>query len=352
MTRSILVLPLILFVFVQIANAQTYYVNPTTGKDSNPGTETEPFATLEKSVMVANELTGRGQIIIKLFPGLYILKDKLVINPTRIMDDTSKYVIEAVTMPDDTAWTPYQLPVIQSSSPNNSNTQFRHAVGFLVASDNVVIRGLKFIGNPKNFTGVPRPETSYYYPITKENKNLKNLEVSQCYFIAEKNSSPIQGGIWVDGPNTHIDHCVFYNCRNAILLFNSVEGFSITNCIIYGAYESAFWMGPIDSAFTFQNNIVTKCNFFWVRPSNISPNYHFSNSVISENNHYIGVYGKTDSLIETSNDKNLVEKNVTKTGTVMLVELKNDRLPRDFLQVLSGSAGYATGAGIFHKKNN
>ncbi|HEX4852480.1 MAG TPA: right-handed parallel beta-helix repeat-containing protein, partial [Puia sp.] len=210
--------------------------------------------------------------------------------------------------------------------------------------------GIKFMGNPNNLTGLPRPQAYYYYPITKENKNLKNLEVSQCYFIAEKNSAPIQGGIYVNGPNTHIDRCVFYNCRNAILLFSSAEGFSITHCIIYGAYESAIWMGPVDSAFRFEGNIVTKCNFFWVRPSKISPRYQFENSMISENNHYLGTYGNGENLVELNDYKNVMEKNIIKTGSVNLVEMKTETLPHDFLQVLPGSPGSSSGAGIFNKK--
>jgi hypothetical protein len=177
-----------------------------------------------------------------------------------------------------------------------------------VASNNVVIKGIKFIGNPKNLTGIPRPEAFYYYPIAKENKDLKNLEVSQCYFIAEKNSAPIQGAIYAQGPNTHVDHCIFYNCRNGILLFTAAEGFSITNCIIYGAYESAVWMGPVDSAFRFENNIITK------------------------------------------DYKNVVEKNITKMGAIDLIEMTTETLPGDFLQVLPGSPGSTIGAGIFSKK--
>lgn len=144
--------PLLLMTFILFylySNSQVFYVNTVAGKDSNPGTINEPLATLEKSVTMANALTGNGQITIKLFPGLYLLQDKVVINPTRIMNDTTKFTIEAKTMPDDTAWTPYDMPVIQSVSANNSNTQFPHAVGILVAAENVTIRGLKFIGNPK-----------------------------------------------------------------------------------------------------------------------------------------------------------------------------------------------------------
>lgn len=252
MNKLILLISIAFASICQNGFSQTYFADPVNGSDNNKGSFEGPFATLEKAVKTANESTGTGQLTIKLFPGLYVLIDKLILNPVRVIDDTTTYTIEAVILPDDTSWTAYKMPIIHSISPNNSEIQFPHATGILVASNNVVVRGLKFIGNPKNFSGSPYPETFYYYPISKENEKLKCLEVSQCFFIAEKNSAPIQGGVWAHGPNTNVNHCVFYKCRNAILLFKSVEGFSITNSIIYGAYESAIWMGPIESNFIFK----------------------------------------------------------------------------------------------------
>lgn len=344
-----------LFLFISIVFAsicqdgfsQTYFTDPLNGNDNNKGSSKEPFATLEKAVKEANESTGTGQITIKLFPGLYVLQDKLILNPVRVINDTTKYTIEAVVMPDDTSWTAYKMPIIQSISTNNSATQFPHATGILVASDNVVIRGLKFIGNPKSFSGSPNLKT-YYYPISKENEKLKHLEVSQCLFIAEKNSAPIQGGIWAHGPETNVNNCVFYNCRNAILLFKSVEGFSITNSIIYGAYQSAIWMGPIQSNFVFKNNVITKCDYFWVRPENTSPKYQFSDCLISENNHYTGFYTNV-GLIETSSNKNFKEMNVIKQGKVNLIEVNGDVLPDNILHLKPESVGYSLKAGIFKK---
>ena len=91
----------------------------------------KPFKTLTKAVQTANELTGKGSINIKLFPGMYILYDKVSINPVRILGDTEKFTIEALIMPDDSNWAPEKIPVIQSISDNNSITQIPHAVGLL-----------------------------------------------------------------------------------------------------------------------------------------------------------------------------------------------------------------------------
>ena len=131
MRMAIFIYLIILISFCQHVIAQDFFVNPSSGSDGNIGTMDKPFKTLTKAVQTANELTGKGSISIKLFPGRYILYDKVSINPVRILGDTEKFTIEALIMPDDSNWTPEKMPVIQSISDNNSITQMSHAVGLL-----------------------------------------------------------------------------------------------------------------------------------------------------------------------------------------------------------------------------
>jgi hypothetical protein len=137
------------------------------------------------------------------------------------------------------------------------------------------------------------------------------------------------------------------------LLFRSVDGFSITHTVMYGANESAIWMGPIDSAFVFKNNVVTKCHYFWVRPENSKPAYCFSDSLVTDNDFYTGFYTRT-GLVEASSESNgrFTEKNIVRSGTVRLVDKSEETLPRDYLNLTPESAGYALGAGIFRTTKN
>ena len=336
--KLFLLLNLSMFLY-QTNYAQVLFVNPSAGNDDNNGTINKPFKSLEKAVKTANGLTGKGSVNIKLYPGMYLLHDKLSINPVRILRDEDKYVIEALMMPDDSSWTPEKMPVIQSVSDNNSITQMSHAVGILVSTNNVIIRGLKFIGNPN-------PSVTRYYPITRENYALKSLEVSQCYFIAEKNSTSIQGGIWAHGQETNVDHCIFYNCRNGVLLLGGVKNCSITNSIIYGAYQSAIWVGAEDPGFVFKNNIVSQCDYFWVKLGFNNATYQFDNCVIVNNNHYTGV-NKDHKLHETI--EKYIENNVIKTGELQFVEKSDGFMPFDYLHPATGALGYALNAGIFIK---
>jgi len=341
MIKRHLIMFAISMIFIPFMFAQEIYVDINNGNDNNTGILNEPLKTLEKAVKVANELTGTGTISIKLLPGLYILNDKVLINPVRVFGVSDRFIIEAMFMPDDSNWTPEKMPIIQSISGNNSITQMPHAVGLMVSSENVTLRGLKFIGNPN-------PSVTRYYPITRENSTLKSLEVSQCYFIAEKNSTPIQGGIWAHGQETNVSHCIFYNCRNGVLLLGGVKNCSITNSIIFGAYQSAIWVGQEDPNFVFNNNIISQCDFFWVKLGFNNAKYKFSNCVITGNNHYTGV-NRERKLSETT--ETYEEKDIIKSGKLILVEKNEESLPFNYLHPTPETLGSSLNVGIFKKQN-
>ncbi|MCW3119257.1 MAG: hypothetical protein JWM28_3339 [Chitinophagaceae bacterium] len=321
-------------------SAQTIYVDVVKGRYEAKGTLTDPLAGLEQAVALASGFTGNEPVTIKVAPGLYVISQLLETRTGNLLNDTMRYTIEATVMPDDPDWLPTKMPVIQSISRDNSITQFVHSAGFLVAKNNVSFKGLKFTGNAN-------PSVRYYYPVTRENETLKGLEISKCYFIGEKNSEPIQGAVWAHGAGIAIDHCIFYGCKNALLLFKSISGFSVTNSIIYGSYESAVWFGPFTAGFTFRNNIVSHCNYFWVRPDNTQPAYSFTNSLITGNKEYMGYYG-SKGLVPTEKNSH-TETGIRKTGNVLLSEVKTEGLPKDYLNLTADSDGKEIGAGIFKK---
>lgn len=332
---------ILLLLIIRNLQAQTLYIDPVKGSDTADGTAGAPLASIQRALYLAEDYTGKEEIRIKLFPGLYLLKDKIVIDKKR--SELFPFYIEAAIMPDDEDWEPTKMPVIQSISSNNSVTQFPHAIGFMIASDNVTLKGLKFTGNAN-------PEVKYYYPVNRENENLKGLDISQCYFIGERNSAPVQGGIWAHGAGTRVDHCIFYNCKNALLLFKSISDFSLTHSIIYGAYEAAVWFGPFDSDFVFKNNIVSNCAYFWLRAENTFPKYIFSSSLIAGNDGFMGYYAKNGAV--PADNYAQTENQIQKSGKLVLSEVKTNGLPKDYLNPTKRSAGQELGAGIFIKPKN
>ncbi len=339
MNRSFSILMILLCISAGSLNAQTIFVDAVKGRDEAKGTIADPFSNLERGVALATSFSGNEPVTIRIYPGLYTLQQQVEIKTGKVSGDTVKYTIEAVVMPDDTAWQAGSMPVIQSVSPDNSTNQFVHAVGFLIAKNNVTFRGLKFLGNAN-------PLVRYYYPITRENENLKGLEISQCYFIGEKNSAPIQGAVWAHGAATKIDHCIFYGCKNALLFFKSIRDFSITHSIISGAYEAAAWDWGTGNDFEFRNNIVTNCNYFWLRAPNTFPTYTFRNSIIAGVNQYMGYW---DNGLVPAEKSNHIETGIKKTGKILLSEVKTQGLPNDYLNLLPQSDGNELKAGIFKK---
>lgn len=331
-------LSIILLLVVRALQAQTVHVNATTGNDAANGKVETPVATLQRAIELAKTFKPGESVAVKVAPGLYTLRDQVVID--KLNTDEAWLTIEAAAMPDDTDWKPAQMPVIQSISGNNNKTQFQHAVGFLIAGDHVRIRGLKFIGNSN-------PQVQYYYPVSRKDSTLTGLDVSQCYFIGERNSAPIQGSIWAHGAGIHVDHCIFYGTKNALLLFMAIRDFSLKNSIIVGAYESAVWFGTFHEPFVFENNIIANSEYLWLRAEKTYPKYRFKNCLFTNMAHEMGYYGQNGAVPAEKNAH--LEEHVGRSGNMVLSEVATNGLPRDYLNPLPNSAGKELNAGIFKK---
>lgn len=328
----------IILLLVRPLHAQTIHVNVSTGNDAANGKAETPVATLQRAIELAKTFKTGESVTVKVGPGLYTLRDQVAIDKRNT--DEAWLTVEAAVMPDDTNWKPAQMPVIQSISANNNKTQFQHAVGFLIAADHVRIRGLKFIGNGN-------PEVKYYYPVSRKDSTLTGLDVSQCYFIGERNSAPIQGSIWAHGAGIHVDHCIFYGTKNALLLFMAIRDFSLKNSIIVGAYESAVWFGTFHEPFVFENNIVANSEYLWLRAEKTYPKYQFKNCLFTGMQHEMGYYGQNGA---TPTDRNAhSEEQIARTGKLLLSEVATNGLPKDYLNPLPQSAGKELNAGIFKK---
>lgn len=333
---------MIIFCALTQVKAQTLYVDAVKGKDDGNGSITSPLKNLEKAIAITNTYSGHQVVHIKLAPGLYTITHMLNIKTALAKKDIMPYTIEATIMPDDASWQPASMPIIQSVGGNNMNDEFNHCVALLILKDNVSIKGIKFIGNPN-------PAVNDYYPIRRIDESLSGLTVSQCYFIGEKNSAPIQSAFWTNGLNIKVEHCIFYNCKNALVLGHSINGFSLTYTIISGSYESAIWFGAKGAPFTFNHNVVTNCNFLMVHRENGQPNYTISDSYITGNDHYLGYYNEAQDHLFATPTTNIKEVNIGKTGKIVLVPVKTEGMPHNYLNLDTTSDGRSTMAGIFKK---
>ena len=331
---SIILLLIISFVRV---TGQTLFVDPVNGQKHARGIIDDPISDLADAVARASDFSGDEPITIKLAPGLYLLSDQLVLAPLKKLPDTIHYTIEAMTNPDAPDWVPVKMPVIQSVSANNKNWgNFDHCAGIQVQRNNVCLRGIKFVGNTN-------PGVVYYYPVERHFQELSGLMISQCLFVGNRSSAPIQGAVFAQGKNIKIEHTVFYQCKNAVLCFMNVSGFALTYSIIYGSYEAAIMFGKY-SDFVFSNNVIANNNCFWVSIKDYTSHYVFSNSVITDNKVFMGLNGDT---IEVDKRTMPVMHHVQRFGKVELNGACKDTLLRNYLQLSAASAGQHTNAGIF-----
>ena len=332
----------VIFAIGQKLSAQTLFVDPVKGSDNANGSQAAPLASLPKAVALAGTFSGTEPISIKLAPGLYQLTSRLDITAGNNLADPAKFTIEAQIMPDDTTWNGYRMPVIMSVSGTNDQRKFPHAVGVIVARSNVVFRGLKF-------TGDPNPEVFYYYPVVRDSLGAHGLELSQCLFEGDRNSAAIQGALYLEGPGIHIDHCVFYGCKNALLAFENVSDVSLTHSIILDAYECAIWYGwknVPNEPFTFEHNVVSGCRAVLLAVSDQGAPFHFSHCLLTDNQYYMVKEANNDSGSEPSAVQPQ-EEDVRKSGHIQLMEVTTYGYPHDNLNLVLGSYGYDIGASLF-----
>ena len=331
-----------------LSAAATLYVDVQNGNDDNPGSSEMPLKTIEKAANIVNTLNEPGATI-KIAPGLYTLENECLISSKQQYSDENPLIIEASIMPDDPNWTPRDMPIIVSAlnPPAGENIKYIEASGLKVEMSHVVIRGLKFIGTP-----IPKV---MYYPIYRGGKDLDDLVVSQCMFLNDQHVSTSNVAVIANGHGLKIDHCVFYNCSNAAVYWNAQDGVSknnsMTYCIIDGGYVSGVWFCQTDEDFEFHHNIITHCQYAFMRDEKNQKTYKVNDCIINNNDFLSGKCNPNFELSETELETPYLEKNVIDTGEIELVKGAglDMEIPVRFLQVEKGTLGSDLGAGLFKK---
>ncbi len=351
MRNSILIGILALFCHLTIY-AQAVYVDSNIGDDKNPGTKSAPVFSIQKAAEIIKS-QDNNVYIMKINPGIYILDSHVSIATEKEMTD-KRIVIEAGILPDDTSWTPEKMPVITCQAKKGEIPEYYHfVVSFLIDESHVSIRGIKF-------HGYFYPNTRYF-PIARFNRTKTDLLVEQCMFVGDADISQIQVGVIAHGNEIKVDHCIFYKVRNTVVFFQDSgdgikTGNGITNTIIFGANHGVWTAWP-DKDFKFENNIISKCKYVWVKNNFNTTKYSIDNCVIVNNQYYKGM---ADSVRLSPGEFEITENNVTKKGEISLRLIGNEDkpfldsvdkpLPIDYMHIVPGSLGYDMGAGLFKKR--
>ncbi len=339
---------LIILLFNSYALTQTLYVDVMNGNDKNPGTKEKPLMTLKKAAEITNSSTMKGPSTIKVAPGIYNLNESVVFENSRLYTEKERLTIEAVILPDDPQWKPDSMPVLISTEfklkPEKSHEPIE-IPGLKVEVNHVTIRGLKFLGSPTL--------NIWYYPIGRLGKNLKDLIVSQCLFMAQRETLSMNVAILANGHGLVVDHCIFYNCRNPVVFWNAEGGISKGNvmkyCIVDGAFTSGIWVCQTGEDLEFHHNIITNCEYIWMRDYENTNTYRLRDCIITNYKHYSAKCGPNWEVNLTGPDIEYEEKNIIKEGKVILEKGNGIDIdvPRTFLHVVPGTLGSKLGAGLF-----
>jgi hypothetical protein len=253
----------------QAVEANTIYLNPATGADTNSGTQDSPLQTLAEAARRVNQAEGTGSMTVILSEGVYAVGETATFKPKRrSFTKTNRLTIRAEVLPDDPDWHTGRMPTLIHTLPlTGPKARSPLIFGMLTELSHVTIQGLKLLGAPV----VETPKQGMLvrvYPIGRMGRELDDLEIAQCLFAGDKVTSPNHLGILAHGSGIHVHHCVFYNAKLTVVFWTGgSRGHSMQNCFVHGAYGSGVWTTEIADDFDFRNNVIANGNYVWTYQS-------------------------------------------------------------------------------------
>lgn len=335
------------------------YLNPEIGNDNNTGKKENPLKSLFEAAKRVNAANGKGAITIYLSEGIYGLDATVTFHPANWrFSKTDRLTIRAEILPDDSIWNPAKMPVIISTMPlnfkPNGNNDPLHGTsyGIQIEVSHVTIQGLRVLGTPVH----ERPADGYVrrnYPIVREGRNLDDLRVTQCLFIGDKHAVPNHLSVLASGQGVVVDHCVFYNVKDAVVLWFSekpAERCEMHHNLIVGSYGAAVWSWSAAEDFKYYNNVVANTNVFWMLNKDEKNAFNLSNSMVIGYNELVNKGGGPAGFGDKADTKKLkfgADVIIKKEKTI---EIEEDQTKRNYLHIKPNTPGANLGAGLFTRQ--
>lgn len=361
MSKS-LVLLVVVFAFVpgilfgQIPKDGNIYIHPELGSNANLGSKEKPIKSLHEAAHRVNDANGKGAITIYLSEGIYGLDATVTFHPANWhFTKEHRLTLRAELLPDDAAWNPGKMPVIISTMPLNfkpgGDEDPGTSYGIQIETSYVTIQGLRVLGTPvheRPAEGVVRRN----YPIVREGLDLDDLRITQCLFLGDKYAIPNHLAVLASGHGVVVDHCVFFNVKDAVVFFLSdrpAERCEMHHNLVVGNYGAAVWSWSAAEDLKYYNNVVANANIFWVLNKDGKNSYNLSNSMVIGYNELLNKGGGAKDFGVKADPKKLnLGKDVLikKEGKV---EVEDDPTKRNYLHLKPGTLGANLGAGLFTK---
>jgi hypothetical protein len=271
------------------AQPTNLFINAEFGNDQNPGTKEQPLKTLNQATFLVNQANGKGAITIYISEGIYGLDATATFHPANWhFTKEERLTIRAEILPDDADWHPGRMPVFVSTmlldfKPNGNQDPLGGAsYGIQIETSHATIQGLRVLGTPV----VERPKVGMVrrnYPIVREGRNLDDLRVTQCLFVGDEHVIPNHLGVLASGQGVVVDHCVFYQCKDAVVFWFSekpAERCEMHHNLMIDNYGAAVWSWSVADDFKFYNNVISNNNVFWEVGRDEKKTYTVANSLV------------------------------------------------------------------------
>ena len=335
---------------------QSIYIDANAGKDENRGTKDHPLKTLNEAASRINQANGTGAIDILISEGIYGLDATVTFHPVNWhFSEAERLTIRAAVLPDDPEWNPGKMPVILSTMPLDFKPNGREdplggaSYGLQIETSHVTIQGLRVLGTPVH----ERPAEGMVrrnYPIVREGRDLDDLRVTQCLFVGDEHVIPNHLGVLASGQGIVVDHCVFYQCKDAVVFWFSnqpAERCEMHHNLIIDNYGAAIWSWSVADDFKFYNNVVSNTNVFWEVGRDDIRNYTFTNSVVVGYHSLVNKGGGAFGYGEPADPGRLHYGNdvmIKKEGSL---QIEKDPSKRNYMHIVPGTLGSDLGAGLF-----
>lgn len=346
-------------------------VDPFHGNDRGKGLARSPLRTVAEAVRRANSSRGREAFTIVLNEGIHVIDKTVAIAPKPgRFSANSRLTIRAAVLPGDSGWHVGRMPTLIHTMPlslewNGRADQLGGAAdGLLVETSHVTIQGLRILGRPTIET--PQPgQILRLYSISRLDRSLDDLEISQCLFVGDDFVAPSHVAIIALGNGLKVHHCVFRNLKIAAVFWQGGStGHAMHHCVCDGLYGSSVWTSGIAEDFVYSNNLVTGSNYVWTNQSAASaaadeggraggaaakPPAKLSYRV--KDCHFAGNRRLAGSGTGASLEYQDIDPGFMKMqGTLIeeaAIKLPIDATRRDYLHAPEGSAASKLGAGLF-----
>lgn len=334
------------------------YVDPEFGSNSNTGLKGSPIKSVHEAARRVNNANGKGAITIYPAEGIHGLDATVTFHPANWrFTKEARLTVTAEVLPDEAEWNPGKMPVIVSTMPLNfrpygNEDPFKGAsYGIQIETSFVTIQGLRIVGTPVH----ERPADGYVrrnYPIVREGRNLDDLRITQCLFLGDRHAMPNHLAILASGQGVVVDHCVFYNVKDAVVFWFSdrpAERCEMHHNLIIGNYGAAVWTWSAAEDFKYYNNVVANANVFWVLNRDEKNSYTISNSMLLGYKEFVNKGGGPPDFGVSADPTKLKYGNdvvIQKDGKA---EVEEDLTKRNYLHLKPGTPGSTLGAGLFVK---